>query len=261
MHYIGIDIGSATTKAVAIDEVGAMIAHNLIPTGANSRTAGESAFQGLLKATGIRRDEIGFIVSTGYGREVADFADARVTEITCHARGVHVINPATRSILDIGGQDSKAIRVGETGRVLDFVMNDKCAAGTGRFLEVMSRVLEVEIERMGPLSLQSTDMAPVSSMCTVFAESEVISLIAKDCKVEDILSGIHHAITDRVAGLLERVGREEVIAFTGGVAKNIGVRECLEKRLSCKFFIPPEPQITGALGAAQIARERGMGGK
>ena len=256
MATAGVDIGSATTKTVILDTDGQILGTTIVPTGNNSRIAADQSLDRALASAGLTRDELDCIAATGYGREIAAFTQVRITEITCHARGIHMLNPEVESILDIGGQDSKAIRIETSGRVTDFAMNDKCAAGTGRFLEVMARTLEVPLETMGPLSLSSENPVSVSSMCTVFAESEVISLIATGRPVADIVAGIHQAITDRTAGLLERVRWTGTLAFTGGVAKNVGVTRAIETRLGVQIWIPPEPQLTGALGAAAIARER-----
>ena len=178
-----------------------------------------------------------------------------ITEITCHARGAFFVHPETRTVIDIGGQDSKVIRLDGQGRNVDFQMNDKCAAGTGRFLEVMAHALEVKLEDLGGLSLSAPRTIQISSMCTVFAESEVVSLIAENQPKEVIIRGLHDAIADRILGLVRRVGVEEKVTLTGGVAKNEGVVRALEERLAVKLFVPPEPQIIGALGAALLARE------
>jgi predicted CoA-substrate-specific enzyme activase len=257
----GIDSGSTTTKAVILDREKKLLGFTIIPTGADSRESSRLALETVLKDTQVSREAVRYTVATGYGREIAHEAADTVTEITCHAKGVHSDLNHVRTIIDIGGQDSKAIRIDDQGRVQDFAMNDKCAAGTGRFLEVMSRTLGVPLSDMGEHALTSNKRVHVSSMCTVFAESEVVSLVARGEKVEDILNGIHQAISDRVASLAIRVGQEPPVAITGGVAKNIGVVRALEERLSTTFFIPEEPQITGALGAAMIAWERADKGK
>lgn len=254
--FAGIDIGSATTKTVILDDSATVLASNIVPTGGNSRGACDRCLETSLAEAGLGRDDLLYVIATGYGREIVTFANATITEISCHAKGVHMVLPETRTILDIGGQDSKAIRNDEASRVVDFAMNDKCAAGTGRFLEVMARTLEIELQDMGPLSLESANEVSVSSMCTVFAESEVVSLIAGGHPIPDILAGIHRAISDRTVSLLERVRWTPSVAFTGGVAKNVGVIHALEKRLGVELQIPEEPQITGALGAAAFARER-----
>jgi predicted CoA-substrate-specific enzyme activase len=258
MLVAGIDVGSLSTDAVILDDARRVLGYSIVATGASAKRASERALAEALAAAGATADEVTFTLATGYGREIVPFANAQVTEITCHARGAHFLNPAIRTILDIGGQDSKAIRVGERGKVVNFAMNDKCAAGTGRFLEVMARALEVDLEDMGPLSLRSTVQVTVSSMCTVFAESEVVSLIAAGHAKEDILSGIHRAICDRVSSLLERVGIDDMLAMSGGVAKNVGVVAAIEQRLGRRLYIAPEPQIIGALGAALIGLDKAL---
>ncbi len=252
----GIDSGSTTTKALILGPGGMVRAFTILPTGADSREASQRALATVLGRAGIERDRLLRVVATGYGRQIAHPDADTVTEITCHARGVHAEFPQIRTIIDIGGQDSKAIRIDPQGRVQDFAMNDKCAAGTGRFLEVMSRTLGIPLNEMGTRSALSTKRVHVSSMCTVFAESEVVSLVARGEKVEDILNGIHQAISDRVASLAMRVGQQPPVAITGGVAKNQAVVKALEERLGSQFLVPQEPQLTGAFGAALIARER-----
>ena len=255
MFAAGIDIGSLTAKTVIVDDRARIVGHALVLTGAMSKRAGETSFESALKVAGISSSDVTYVLATGYGRNNVPFAKAEMTEITCHARGAHHLFPETRTIIDIGGQDSKAISVNERGAATNFMMNDKCAAGSGRFLEVMARALEIELDRMGELSLQSTKEVPISSMCTVFAESEVVSLIADNQPKEVIIRGLHDSIADRILGMVNRVGIEEEVTLTGGVAKNEGVVRALEDRLGVKMFIPPEPQIIGALGAALMARE------
>jgi predicted CoA-substrate-specific enzyme activase len=254
MLVAGMDIGSITTETVVLRD-GAVIASLIMPTGANSRTAAERCLSAALQAAGLRREEISAIVTTGYGRASFPGATKMITEITCHARGAYSIHPQTRTVIDIGGQDSKVIRLDAQGRNVDFQMNDKCAAGTGRFLEVMAHALEVKVEELGRLSLAAPRSIKISSMCTVFAESEVVSLIADNQPKEVIIRGLHDSIADRVLGMVNRVGVEEDVTLTGGVAKNEGVRRALEERLGVKMFIPSDPQIVGALGAALLARD------
>jgi predicted CoA-substrate-specific enzyme activase len=256
MAYCGIDVGSVTTDAVLIDDAGRVLAAVVLATGARHGVAAEQALAAALCAAGLRRDEVRRLVSTGYGRRNVTCADREVTEITCHARGAAALFPGVELVIDIGGQDSKVIRV-EAGRMVQFAMNDKCAAGTGRFLEVMARTLEVEIGELAGLSARSRRQVAISSMCTVFAESEVISRIAEGCAREDIARGIHTAIAERVYPMIAHVGQDPYrnVVMTGGVAKNDGVREALEQRLRCAIAVPPEPQVVGALGAALVARE------
>ncbi len=255
MRVAGVDIGSLTTKAIILED-GEIVGKSLVMTGHNSRLAGRRALDLALKDAGIGENTLDNIVATGYGRLSIDFFAEQVTEITCHARGAHSILRDARTVIDLGGQDSKAIALDENGRVLDFVMNDKCAAGTGRFLEVMAQALEIGLENLGEVSLQSVDPAPISSVCTVFAESEVISRIAEGVDKVDIAAGIHQAIASRIYAMASRISLRERFVMTGGVAKNIGVVKALEKRFRTSFFIPDEPQLVGALGAAMIAAER-----
>ncbi len=250
----GLDIGSITTETVILDGVG-VLASVIVPTGANSRKAAERSLDTALKQAGRNQDDLAAIVTTGYGRNSFAHATKTVTEITCHSRGAFFIHPATRTVIDIGGQDSKVIRLDGQGRNVDFQMNDKCAAGTGRFLEVMAHALEINVEDLGRLSLGAPRTIKISSMCTVFAESEVVSLIAENQPKEVIIRGLHDSIADRIVGMVHRVGIEAEITLTGGVAKNQGVVRALEDRLGFNLFIPPEPQIIGALGAALLARD------
>lgn len=253
MLALGIDVGSLSAEAVLLNDAKEVLATSILPTGADSRKAGEGALAAVLAAGGKEAADIGFAVATGYGRISVEFAGKRVTEITCHARGIHHLYPEVRTLIDIGGQDSKAIRVSPRGRVLDFIMNDKCAAGTGRFLEVMAGALEVKLGQLAGFSAKATEPVPISSMCTVFAESEVVSLLAVGHPRENIIGGIHEAIALRTAGMLRRIGLEEPLAMSGGVAKNLGVVRALEDQLGCRVILPEEPQIIGALGAALIA--------
>ena len=261
--YAGIDIGSLSTDVVLLDGNLAVVGSSIIATGASTRKAAREALDAALLAGGAKEQAIAFTVATGYGRESAEGSDLRVTEITCHARGARRLFPEALTVLDIGGQDCKVIRLGPDGKVADFAMNDKCAAGTGRFLEVMARTLEMDLERMGERSLLATRSLPVSSTCTVFAESEVVSLIASGAAPEEIAWGVHHAISERIAALAERLGMASPAVLTGGVAKNPGARKALEDRFRIRFLVPEEPQLTGALGAALIAFERSqsLGGR
>ncbi len=254
MIVAGMDIGSITTETVILRD-GEFFTSVILPTGANSRKAAERSLSAAMEKAGVIQEELAAIVTTGYGRASFPRATRMITEITCHARGAFFVHPATRTVIDIGGQDSKVIRLDNRGRNVDFQMNDKCAAGTGRFLEVMAHALEVKVEDLGRLSLGAPRTIKISSMCTVFAESEVISLIAEDQPKDVIIRGLHDSIADRILGMVSRVGIEEEVTLTGGVAKNEGVARALADRLGVALYIPPEPQIIGALGAALLARE------
>jgi predicted CoA-substrate-specific enzyme activase len=225
----------------------------VIFTGYNSEKAGRSVLNDLLAKCNVTESAVAKIVSTGYGRNNVEFSDKSITEITCHGAGANFQNPEARTIIDIGGQDSKAVSIDNEGKVKDFAMNDKCAAGTGRFLEVMARALEVQLSDFGMLSLNSENPAKISSLCTVFAESEVISLISKGEYRENIMAGIHESIASRVASLAKRVGIEEPVFMTGGVAKNIGVVKALENKLGASVTVAEAPQENGAIGAAVLA--------
>ena len=253
MITIGIDVGSITTKAALIKN-GQMISDMVMSTGYNAQTAGEAIFLNILETCSISENAVDGIIATGYGRDSVTVAHKTVTEITCHAAGAGYLNPAVRSIIDIGGQDSKAIAVDAGGQVRDFAMNDKCAAGTGRFLEVMAGALEVDLDHFGSFSLKAQKPAKISSLCTVFAESEVISLISQGEDRENIVAGIHEAIAARVAAMAGRVGMTAPIMMTGGVAKNVGVVKALEKKLEQHIEVSPKAQVTGAIGAALIAQ-------
>ena len=253
MITIGVDVGSITAKAAVIND-DSIAATKVILTGYNSKNAGEQVFEGVLADAGIESSQVDCIIATGYGRNSISFADKAVTEITCHAAGAHYLNPDIRSIIDIGGQDSKAIVINENGKVIDFAMNDKCAAGTGRFLEVMARALEVNLDEFGNMSLKADNAASISSLCTVFAESEVISLISKGENRQNIIAGIHESIASRVVAMGNRIGLRDPVMMTGGVAKNIGVVRALEKKINTSISVSENAQVTGAIGAGLIAR-------
>jgi predicted CoA-substrate-specific enzyme activase len=252
MITVGIDVGSISAKAALIEDH-RLIGSRVILTGYNARNAGETVFNELLDELKIEANAVGRIVATGYGRNSVDLAHKAVTEITCHAVGAHFQDPTVRCVIDIGGQDSKAIALDAGGQVKDFAMNDKCAAGTGRFLEVMARALEVDLDAFGKLSLDADSPSVISSLCTVFAESEVISLIAKGERRENIIAGIHESIGARVVAMAKRVGIVEPLMMTGGVAKNIGVVQALEKKAGCPVRVSAQAQVNGAIGAALIA--------
>ena len=248
--FAGIDVGSVSTEAVLFD--GRIRAQVILLTGGVPRDAGERALAEVLRGAGVARQDIRRIVATGYGRASLTFADKAVTEITCHARGAHFLDPATEMVIDIGGQDSKVIVLEPDGSPVDFAMNDKCAAGTGRFLEVMARTLDVPLADMDALSQGQTPVA-ISNVCAVFAESEVVSLLAAEVPRGEICAGLHASVAAKVGAMVRRLGLRQRIMFTGGVSKNEGVRRALEASLGVTLIVPPEPQIVGALGAAIVA--------
>ncbi len=257
--FAGVDVGSLTTKSVVVLN-GAIAGYSLIPTDVKLGTekSGLTSLQKALEVAKLSRDDLKYIVATGYGRISAPYANKTVTEITCHARGAHYLHPSTKTIIDMGGQDCKAIRLDKDGNVTDFAMNDKCAAGTGRFLEVMANVFKVKLDDLGPLALKAKEVVPMSSTCTVFAESETISLLARGEKPENIIKGIHHAIANRISGMFSRVGVENDVFFSGGVAKNVGMKAALEEVLKARIVAPEyDPQLVGALGAAILAKNYG----
>ncbi|MDF9408735.1 acyl-CoA dehydratase activase [Pelotomaculum isophthalicicum JI] len=253
MITVGIDVGSITTKAVLMN--GSAWQSTLRPTGYSPRQAGREVLDELLDKAGLAQADIDYIIATGYGRITLDFADKAMTEITCHARGAHHLAPGADLVIDIGGQDSKVIFTDGYGNVTDFSMNDKCAAGTGRFLQVMAAAMGVDVSELAELA-RGMEPVQISSMCTVFAESEVISLLAEGVERGRIIAGIHRSVANRVVAMAERIGKGELIAFTGGVAKNEGVKEYLAKALGREIVVSPESQLAGAFGAAIIAREK-----
>ena len=253
MLSAGIDIGSTITKIVIKNET-ELRATVITPTGAEHRRLAHRVMSDALANSSLSFDEIDYIVATGYGRINVPFADQQVTEITCHMRGVHWLFPNVRTIIDIGGQDSKGIKV-KDGRLVDFIMNDKCAAGTGRFFEVIADVLGVKLKEIGEMSLRSENPADISNLCTVFAEQEALLRLSEGTPVEDILAGILRANASRIYAMVGKVKIEKDVAITGGGAKNIGLVKALEQRIGFPVVVPPEPLITGALGAALIAGE------
>lgn len=250
--WCGIDIGASTAKVVLIDD--GIVSTVVIPSGFDTVSTAEAVFEKGLQKAGITKKEVQYIVATGYGRAMVPMASKRITEITCHAKGAYYLDDTVKTVIDIGGQDSKGIAL-DNGKVQDFVMNDKCAAGTGRFLEVMARALEVELKELGGLSLKSQEKVSISSTCTVFAESEVISYKNQGKKKEDIIAGVHEAIASRIYAMVNQIPVKEPIMVTGGVALNQGVVHALEAKIEKEIIIPKSPQIVGALGAALLAKE------
>ena len=252
-HAAGVDVGSTQTKAVIIDERGRIVGRALTDTGANVIQAAENAYAEALAASGIEERQVEWVIGTGYGRYRVTFGNAQVTEISCHGRGAAHLFPGTRTVVDMGGQDTKAIRVSDSGEILDFCMNDKCAAGTGRFLGAAAAALDIPLNDLGKTALLSDRPVRISTTCTVFAESEVLSWLGKGKKIEDILWGVHQSIASRSGGLLRRVGVEDEVTFTGGVSRNPAMVQALEDRLGKSLNISEESHFMGALGAALFA--------
>ncbi len=252
-YAVGVDVGSTQTKAAVVDRDGAIVGRALIDTGAHVTKAAENAYRKALEESAIAEDAVGYVVGTGYGRYKVTFGDTQVTEISCHGRGAAQMFPGTRTVLDMGGQDSKAISVSPNGDIADFCMNDKCAAGTGRFLGAAADALAIELNDLGPTALQSDRPVRISTTCTVFAEAEVLSWLGKGRNVEDILWGVHQSIAARTFGLLRRVGIKDEITFSGGVARNIGMIKAMEDKLGCTLNVSEESHFMGALGAALFA--------
>ena len=256
IYGAGVDVGSTQTKAIVLGEARQIVGRSLIDTGARVTEAAEKAFALALQDTGLRREQVGYVVGTGYGRYKVTFGDTQITEITCHARGAQFFFPSTRTVADMGGQDTKAIKVAPNGDVLDFNMNDKCAAGTGRFLLAAAEVTGLTLDDIGPISLKGKDPVRLTSVCTVFVESDIMGYVAQKKKIEDILAGVHRAIAARTVSLVRRVGIEEEVTFTGGVARNAGMVRALEDALKVRLNVSPEAHYMGAAGAAIFALER-----
>jgi predicted CoA-substrate-specific enzyme activase len=253
MVVAGVDVGAITAKAAIVDG-GELIGTAVHMAGYDRAAAARQVLDQALAQADLTRERVTSLVATGYGRVQVPGADRSVTEITCHARGAHYLCPDVRTVVDIGGQDSKGITVGEGGKVVDFVMNDKCAAGTGRFLEVMARALEVDLVDLGAQALAASGRAKISSTCTVFAESEVVTHLAAGTPRSDIIAGIHEAIAARVTTMLGRIPVRDAVVLTGGVASNAGVARMLEEKLGHSILVPEQAQLAGAIGAALIAQ-------
>jgi len=256
IYAAGIDVGSTQTKGVIINEQFEIVGRALIDTGANVTRAAERSFAEALLAAGLKREDTAYVIGTGYGRYKVTFGDAQITEISCHAKGAFFLFPRTRTVIDMGGQDAKGIKVGTEGDVKDFVMNDKCAAGTGRFLANAAEALGLPLDEIGTISLAAKNPVRLTTVCTVFVESDIMSYLAQGKKIEDILGGVHSAIAARTVSLVRRVGIEEEVTFTGGVSRNIGMVRALEDKLGMRLNVSPESHFVGALGAGLFALER-----
>jgi predicted CoA-substrate-specific enzyme activase len=257
----GVDVGSTQTKAVILAEGRQIVGRALINTGANVSMAAERAFRQAVADAKIEPENVAYVVGTGYGRYKVNFGNAQITEISCHARGANLLFPQTRTVIDMGGQDAKGIRIGEQGDVKDFVMNDKCAAGTGRFLSNAAETVGLSLDKIGPVSLEAKKAVRLSTVCAVFVESDIMSYLAEGKTVPDILGGVHSAIAARTVALVRRVGIEPEIAFTGGVSRNIGMVKALEEKLGHPVNVCDDSHFIGAIGAAVFALERAAGGE
>jgi len=254
LYFAGVDIGSTMTKVVLMDESDNLLSAIKGPTGPEHRQLANEVMRQALEQANLQIDVISYIVATGYGRLNVPFADRQITELSCHARGVSSLFPNVRTAIDIGGQDAKCMKI-DNGRLTSFVMNDKCAAGTGRFLEVTAATLGIGLEDMGDISLKATKRIQISNLCTIFAQQEVVALLSRGEKLENILAGLHDALANRIAALARRLGIEPDLVLTGGVAKNTGMVKAMKESLGCELFVPEEPLLTGALGAGILAKE------
>jgi len=254
LYFAGVDIGSTMTKVVVVDADGTICSRVIGPTGAEHRRLANKVMEEALKEAGLSFDRIEYVVATGYGRFNVPFADREITELTCHARGIASMFPSARTAIDIGGQDAKGLKMND-GKLVDFVMNDKCAAGTGRFLEVIADTFGIRFEDLGEMSLRSSKVVGISSTCTVFAQQEVVSRLSEGVSIEDILAGVNDSIAERTINMVRRLRMEPDVVFTGGVALNAGVVKAIEKKLGYEVLVPEQPLLTGALGAALLGRE------
>ena len=255
MYFAGIDIGSRGSKG-AILEDGRLVSYTIMETGPESAKTSRMVFDSMAEKIGVTLDDIAFTVATGYGRILVPFADKNISEISCHGYGAHYFTPTAKTILDMGGQDCKAIRIDENGRVENFIMNDKCAGGTGRFLEIIADILDLTIEDIGSVALTSENKLKFNTLCAAFAKSEALGLLRKGVAKGDILAGLHDAIATRAINLLKRVGIVEDFTITGGISKNIGMLDKLKEKMGITPVLAEDPQIAGAVGAALFAQER-----
>lgn len=254
MYTMGLDIGSTTSKGVIIKDGKEIVISVVIPVGTGT-SGPEKLIKELKEKSNLTENDIEKTVVTGYGRIQYKDADKQISELSCHAKGVAFLIPEARTIIDIGGQDAKVMKLNDKGKLMNFLMNDKCAAGTGRFLDVMARVLETDVSKLGEISDKSENKVSISSTCTVFAESEVISHLSANAKKEDIIAGIHTSVARRVAALAMRMGIQQQVVMVGGVARNSGVVNAMKEELGCDIKVPELAQLTGALGAAIYAFE------
>ena len=253
MYFAGLDIGSTMTKAVIVDDELRILSKIVRQTGPEHRRLANKVIEDLLSQIGISFDEVTYLVATGYGRINVPFADDQTTELTCHARGVAHFFPSVGTAIDVGGQDAKGLKI-EGGKLTNFVMNDKCAAGTGRFLEVLADALQLGLDELGPISLKARDSVTISSICTIFAQQEIVTHLSAGFPIEDIIAGVHNAVAGRIVRMTRSLGIQPDIVLTGGVAKNSGFVRAVEQQLGAPVLVPEDSFITGALGAALTAR-------
>lgn len=249
MYTMGLDIGSTASKGVILEDGKKIIATSIIPLGTGTKGPAK-VLEEVFGSLKVKREDIDKLVVTGYGRMKFKDADKQLSELSCHAMGVAFLVPEARTVIDIGGQDAKVLSLDEKGKLMNFVMNDKCAAGTGRFLDIMAKTLDVEIDNLGKISKESKNRVAISSTCTVFAESEVISHLSNEVPIEDIIAGIHESVAKRVSSLAKRLGIHEKVVMVGGVARNEGVVLAMEEAIGSKIIVPDIAQLTGALGAS-----------
>lgn len=262
-YFGGCDVGSTYTKAVILDEEGKIVADTTIRSKINSEESAKAAMQEVSEKAGLKNaKDLAYLVGTGYGRNKVPFADENISEISCHAMGVHVTDPSVKAIIDIGGQDVKGIAVDSDGTVKNFAMNDKCAAGTGRFFEAMARSFEMTLPEFSKLALKAKNVIPITAQCTVFAESEVITLVGEGKPMDEIAAGIEMAVAKRCFVMAKKAGATDSITLTGGCAKNDGLKDAIEHVLKLKVInLKTDPQLMGALGAAEYARQKGLAKK
>lgn len=258
VYAAGVDVGSTQAKACILDSKREIVALALGQTGAHVEKAAKEVFKKATLEARLDEKDISYIIGTGYGRFKVTFGDDQITEISCHAKGAQLMFPNTRTVIDMGGQDTKVIKTGENGEVLDFAMNDKCAAGTGRFLQAAAEVMKMTLDEIGEASLRAKRPIKMTTVCTVFVEQDIIAYLAQNCKPEDILAGVHKSIAARTISLARRTGLEPEITFTGGVARNVGMVRALEEALQSKINISKESHYMGAIGAALFALERAL---
>ena len=255
MITAGIDMGAKTTKAVILND-DRVVARSLVLTGFEQQQAADKAMADALSQARLSKSDIQAIVATGAGRQAVSWIKGNVTEVSADARAMAFLNTHVRTVIDVGAEEGRAIKCTPNGKVADFAVNEKCAAGAGTFVEAMARALELKLEEMGPLSLQSTTAVPMNAQCTVFAESEVVSLIHQKTPKPDIVRAVHDAIASRITSMARRVGIEKDVALIGGLAHNAGFVEALQRGLEADVLVPADPEFVGALGAALIARDR-----